>query len=347
MKREKTLLLSWVIGLLALLIVACDRGNGPAGTVELRGADSSETGKLTLPVLEPVTEDSRKVKLVATTGIIGDVVSAVAGNDAEVSVLMAPNQDPHGYQTTAADLRLAANADAVLVNGWRLEEGLIDDLENAAQDIPFVPVSAGIEARYYDAAGTGQPAGRIDPHVWLSPMNVIRWVDNIEQVLAALDPGRAESYAERAEEYRARLNALDAYAREQIEQIDISKRVLVTNHDAFGYFADTYGLSVIGTIIPGDSSLSEPSSRDLADLVDEMGRNSVCAIFVEHSASQRLASQLADELDHCSDVQVVSLYSGALGEQGSGAETYLTMMRANIDMIVSALSSGRDPLDAS
>jgi zinc/manganese transport system substrate-binding protein len=260
---------------------------------------------------------------------------------------MAPNQDPHGYQSTATDLRLAANADAVLVNGWRLEEGLIDDLENAAQDVPFVPVSAGIEARYYVAAGSGETSNRIDPHVWLSPINVIRWVDNIEQVLTTLNPGSAESYAERAEEYRARLNTLDAYAREQIEQIDISKRVMVTNHDAFGYFADTYGLSVIGTIIPGDSSLAEPGSRDLADLVDEMGRNSVCAIFVEQSASQRLASQLADELEHCSDVQVVSLYSGALGEEGSGAETYLTMMRANIDMIVSALSSGPDPLDTS
>lgn len=328
----------WVFSLLAVTLVAAsacqESGNaGDAGT-----SVGPASGELTLPHLVKVDDADRPIRIVATTGIIGDVASNIAGEDAVVDVLMAPNQDPHGYQSKAGDLQLAAQADVVLVNGWRLEEGLIDDLENAAGDVAIVPVSAGIKPRFFAGNDGGGQAQRIDPHVWLAPANVIVWVDNIESVLATLDPANAGAYGQRAEDYRAQLRGLDATIRKRLEPINPSQRVLVTNHDAFGYFADAYGFTILGTIIPGDSSLAEPGSRELADLIERMTEASVCAIFVEHSANQRIASQLATDLDQCDEVRIVALYSGALGQRGSGAETYLTMMDTNIDMIVDALA---------
>jgi zinc/manganese transport system substrate-binding protein len=321
----------WLLVLLSVASAACRQ----TGNLENDEPDvGSPSGELTLPGLAQVTDGDRPIQIVATTGIIGDVASNIAGEDAVVDVLIAPNQDPHGYQSKAGDLQLVAHADAVLVNGWRLEEGLIDDLQNAAGDVPIVPVSAGIKPRYFD--GSGQ-ANRVDPHVWLVPSNVIVWVDNIEYVLATLDPANSGSYAKRAEDYRSQLRDLDAYIQERLAPLGRSQRVLVTNHDAFGYFADAYGFTVVGTIIPGHSSLAEPASRELATLIERMREASVCAIFVEHSASQRLASQLATDLDYCDEVQIVALYSGAFGQRGSGADTYLTMMKTNIDMIVGAL----------
>jgi zinc/manganese transport system substrate-binding protein len=328
---------TWALWLIVMVIVACSPSEEPEASDETDHDHGAESSRLTLPDLErdPVTD--RAVRLVATTGIIGDVALAIAGDDAEVDVLMAPNQDPHGYKSTARDLQLAADSDMVLVNGWRLEEGLIDDLENAAGDVPIVPVSAGIDPRSFEDGDLGGTDHRTDPHVWLAPSNVIVWVDNIESMLSALDPSNSEAYAQRAEDYRSRLWELDAYARDQSAAIGDRKRVLVTNHDAFGYFADAYGFRVIGTIMPGDSPLAEPASRELTDLIDRMREASICAIFVEHSANENLAKQLATELDHCDEIQIVALYSGALGEMGSGAETYLTMMKANIDLIVTAL----------
>ena len=324
-----------------LLAAACAPDDGNGETIQAQSYVSGRSDELVLPELEAIPAGARRLQVVATTGIIGDVVSNIAGDDVDISVLMAANQDPHGYQTTAGDLRLAADADVVFVNGWRLEEGLIDDLNNAAGNTPFVPISAGIKARFFaGGAGSGGQSGeefRVDPHVWLAPSNVVQWVDNIELALIALDPDNAEKYQERSESYRGQLGDLETYYREQLEPIEPRRRTLVTNHDAFGYFADAFGFEVIGTVIPGGGTLAEPASRDLASLVQSMQEASICSIFVERSASQQLASQLAGDLDHCEQVQIVPLYSGALGEAGSGAESYLKMMRVNVDAIVNAL----------
>lgn len=337
LSRYKGIIQFGMFWLLVALAVACSTSNGPGASEDGQLGQVPENGVLALPELGGASAQVGTIRILATTGLIGDVTMAVAGEDAQVTVLMAPNQDPHGYQSTAADLRLAAASDAILVNGWRLEEGLLDDLENAAGDTPIVPISAGIVPRSFGASAIGDAGRGSDPHVWLSPLNVIEWTDNIEFVLSTLDPANAESYAERAQEYRSQLRDLDAHIRQQLAQLDESKRVLVTNHDAFGYFADAYGFKIIGTIIPGDSSLAEPASRDLAILVERMREASVCAMFAEYSANQRLATQLIADLDHCDDVQIVTLYSGALGDDGSGAQSYLAMMRTNVDLIVGAL----------
>lgn len=336
----KLLRLGW---LLLILVAACtsDAGTGESGISSNEG--TSQTFELVLPTLEPIPAGQRPVQVVATTGIIGDVVANIAGGAADVTALMAANQDPHAYHSTAGDLRMAADAHVVFVNGWRLEESLIDDLSRGASSTPTVPVSAGIEPRLFSAGASGSSQSnreyRVDPHVWLAPLNVLQWVNNVESTLMSLDPDNAEDYAQRAGAYRTKLRELDAYYRERLEAIAPERRVLVTNHDAFGHFADAYGFEVVGTVIPGDSTLAEPASGDVASLLQLMKENSICSIFVERSANQQLADQLAEDLDHCEVVQVVPLYSGALGEPGSGAESYLQMMRVNIGAIVDALQT--------
>jgi zinc/manganese transport system substrate-binding protein len=131
--------------------------------------------------------------------------------------------------------------------------------------------------------------------------------------------------------------ALDEYIRDQVRPIPAENRKLVTSHDSFGYFGRAYGFEIIGTLIPGLSTMAEPSASDLAALITEMREEGVCAIFVETIASDRLGQVVAGELSGCANVQVATLYTGALGEPGSGADSYIGMMRANVDTIVSAL----------
>lgn len=310
--------------------------------------------QLDLPDLQAVALNGRPLRVVATTSIIGDVVAQVAGDAVELTTLMGPGQDPHSYQPAAADLTAVARADAVFVNGWDLEEGLLDDLANIGEGAPLVPVSAGIaplafgehahedeHAPEEEQAGEGEHHhSGADPHTWLSVHSVMKWVENVAATLSALDPANAATYSANAEAYLAELKALDEYAHTQLATIPEEKRVLVTNHEAFGYFADAYEFEVLGTVIPGVSTVSEPSASDLATLIQAMQDEGVCAIFTETTVSDRLGNTVAAELTGCEDVQVVKLFTGALGPAGSGADSYVDMFRSNVDAIVSALSGG-------
>ena len=188
-----------------------------------------------------------------------------------------------------------------------------------------------------EADGDDHDHGSMDPHVWFSITNVSRWVDNVAQVLSELDPDNAATYTANAVAYQQELTALEEYAAEQLATIPESARIIVTNHDSFNYFAAAYDFTILGTIIPGGSTLAEPSASDLADLITTMEETGVCTIFTETTVSDTLAQTVAAELDGCSAVDVISLYTGAVGPAGSGADSYAGMMRANIDAIVSGL----------
>ncbi|RMG92323.1 MAG: zinc ABC transporter substrate-binding protein [Chloroflexi bacterium] len=305
------------MGVLVVLLAAC--GQKPA---------ASDTNMLTLPALSPVEREG-KLQVVATTSIIGDVVAQVGGDLIELTTLVAAGQDPHGYEPSAQALTAVANADVIFINGYDLEEGLLRTLQNTAEDVPFVPVSANISPRVLD--------GLPDPHTWLDPHNVKQWVENIEQTLSALDPENTAVYQQNATRYQTQLDQLITEIEQQISQIPPERRLLVTNHDALGYFADRYGFTIIGTVIPASSSLAEPSAADLTQLVNDMKEAGICTLFVESSVNDRLARAVAAELNFCDEVQVLTLYTGATGLPGSGAETYLGMMRANVTAIVSGL----------
>lgn len=314
---------------------------------------------LTLPELNAAELNGEPLRVAATTSIIGDVVAQVGGETIDLTVLMEPGQDPHSYEPAARDLTTVAESHLIFVNGWDLEEGLEDDLENIGEDVPVVAISANIEPLAFgEDAHDDHEAGEeheeneeheegdehdhdhsgADPHVWFSIHNVEQWVENVEHALSDLDPANAEVYKANAAAYLAELEALEDFAAEQLSQIPEDNRFLVTNHDSFSYFADEYGFTLLGTVIPGASTVAEPSASDLADLITEMEEHNVCTIFTETTVNDTLVQTVASELTGCDDVQVFKLYTGSVGSEGSGAESYIGMFRANVDAIVSGLN---------
>jgi ABC-type Zn uptake system ZnuABC Zn-binding protein ZnuA len=311
-------------------------GDGSTGDAQSLQA----LGVLELPVLAPAQLDGKPLRVVVTTGIIGDVISHIGVDVIELTILMQGGQDPHSYIPTAGDLAAVTGSHLIVVNGWDLEEGLVRDLENVGESVPIAPISAGITPRSYGESGRFVKSGP-DPHVWLNPNLVRQWVENAKEMLTTLDPTNATLFEDNAVIYMQELDRLIAYFDRQVALIPPEKRTLVTNHDSFGYFAEAYGFQIIGTILPGASTLSEPSARALVTLVDKMTAEKLCTIFVENSANDRLAKTAAAELSHCDDVQLVTLYSGSLGpfagDMSFSGDGYLAMMKANVDAIVAGL----------
>ncbi len=313
------------------VVIGCSPARpGVDGTVDDSGAP------LTLPELTAVDLGGEKLHVVATTSIVGDVVGQVGGEVIELTTLIEPGQDPHTFEPSVGQMTAAADSQVILVNGWDLEEGLIGDLSNIAQNAPLVSLSAGIKPLSLEKNGGGR-TGLTDPHVWLDPHLVREWVKNIEVLLTDLDPANAATYKRNGASYLTELTSLIDYADQQIETIPAGRRKLVTNHDAFGYFARAYDFEIVGTVIPATSTIAEPSSADLVRLLDQMREADVCTIFVESTANTQLAETVAAELESCTEVQVISLFSGALGPVGSDTGTYLGMMKANIDAIVAGV----------
>lgn len=326
----------WIF-LMLLLLAGCQAGGAGGDTPE-----AGELAPLTLPELEPAAlAEGQRLQVVATTNVIGDVVSQVGGEAIDLETLIGAGQDPHGYQPAPSDLIRAAEAQVIFINGWQLEEGLLQDLESGAGGVPLVPVSAGITPLPFGGAeeeGDEHGHGAADPHVWLDPHLVRQWVENVRLVLGTLDPANAAVYDANAAAYLEELDGLIQYAEEQLATIPAGRRQLVTNHESLAYFAEAFDFEVIGTVIPSVSTLSEPSAQSLAALVDRMEEAGVCTLFADNAVNQSLAEAAAAELESCPEVAVLPLYTGSLGAPGSGAESYVGMMRLNVDTIVAGLS---------
>jgi ABC-type Zn uptake system ZnuABC Zn-binding protein ZnuA len=318
---------------------------------------------LTLSACAPAQTESEeggsKLQVVATTTFVGDVVAEVGGESIDLTVMLAPGANPHAYEPTPQDIVAVADADVVFANGLDLEEFLDDLIANAGGDAELVHVSEGIELRYFDAdhehghehegeehhdeeehehegeehpdeEGDDQGA---DPHVWFDPNNVIVWTENIEATLSRLDPDNAATYQANADAYRAELKALDAWIREQVEQIPAENRKLVTDHTSFGYFADEYGFEQIGAVIDAPTTEAEPSGQQLAQLQDAILQYDVKAIFVGRDFDPTLSERVAED----TGVDLVPLYFGSLTPPGGEADTYLEFIRYDVEAIVEAL----------
>lgn len=316
-----------VAGVVLILMTSGCGGDALTGTGN--AAVDTTTAVLTLPPVPELTADGKPLQVLATTSIIGDVVRQVGGDAIDLAVLMAPGQDPHSFQPGATDLTAAADADVIFVNGWNLEEGLLEDLTAIGGAAAIVPVSAGIAPRLVGDAP--------DPHTWQDPAHVGQWVENIRLTLAAADPAHAPTFDANAAAYRAELERLNEEVRVTLAAIPAARRVLVTNHDNLGYFAAAYDFEVIGAVIPSVSALAEPTAAGLADLARLMADNGLCTLIVEQAADERLAHALEGELEQCDGVDLLSLYTDALGPPGSGAETYLGLMRANAATLAAGL----------
>ena len=266
---------------------------------------------------------------------MADWVENVGGEHVEVFSLVPVGVDPHGFQPGARDVAKVADADLVLSVGLGLEESWLRELlQNAARD-PGAIVELGevidpielaeTEAEEGDEEHDDHGHGLYDPHFWFDPLRVQRVVSDIAARLAALDPGRADAYRANADAYNARLDELHAWTEEQVGAIPAERRLLVTSHDSLGYFAERYGFEVVGVILSITTEV-EPSAAALIELSDEIGEYGVPAVFGETTVSERLADALATE----SGAVLVRLYSGSLGTEGSGAETYIEMLRTNV-----------------
>lgn len=286
---------------------------------------------LVVPSLTPVDEGKRPF-IVATTSIIGDVVAQVGGEAIDLTVLMAAGQDPHSYEPAAQQLTAVSTSDIIFVNGWDLEESLIRSLVAIGDDVPLVPVSAGIEPLAFNGNET-----LADPHVWFDVANVKQWTTTIADSLSTIDPANADIYAANATAYQAELDELDSYLHEAMDSIPAENRRLVTNHGAFNYFANAYDVEIVGTVIPSLSALAEPSAGEMAALISIMNAQNICAIFTETTLSDNLAQTMAAELDGCEKTAVSKLYTGAIGTADSGANSYISMMKANADAITNGL----------
>lgn len=285
--------------------------------------------------------DTDSLRVVVTTTVLGDVVSNVAGDAVMVEVLVPIGADPHDFQLSARQAAALQTADLVVVNGLGLEDGLRDVLESAASEganvfevaplLDPLPFAGDHEHEEEDHEDEGDEA--LDPHVWLDPIRMADAARLLGEELAELDP--EGGHIERATEYAARLEAVDEDVRAILAGVDETRRKLVTNHDALGYFADRYGLTIVGVVIPGGSTLAEPSSADLAALVDTMRTEGVTAIFGETTEPRALADAVADAAG--ADVVVVELLTGSLGGPGSGAETLVDMLLSNATLIADAL----------
>ena len=269
--------------------------------------------------------------IVVTTNILGDVVSHIVGDSADVQVLMKPNADPHSFGVSAQDAAAMEHADLIVANGLGLEEGLQSNVDNAKnQGVPVLEVGEHIDVIDYSP---GVP----DPHFWTDPARMIAATEVIEaELIKELDPSLTESITQSAQHYREELVALDEEVTELLSGVAPENRKLVTNHNVFGYLASRFNYTVIGTIIPGGSTLAAPSASDLNDISTAIEDNNVPAIFTDTSSPQRLAEVLASNAGI--DAQVVSIFTESLTDADGKAPTYISMQKINAERIASTLS---------
>ena len=296
--------------------------------------------------------------VVVTTNILGDVVENLVGDELRVVTIMAVGSDPHEFQASAQQVAQIGAADGLIVNGAGFEEGLLDVIESAAGDgVPVFEAIGAIETIAFDDGShdehgadehddedededghidEGEHQG-VDPHFFTDPARMALAADGIVAFLIAnVDGVDATALKTNAASYIAQLEALDAEVEGLLVAIPSDRRVLVTNHEVFGYFADRYGFEVAGTIIPGGSTADGADARALAELAELIEHEGVPAIFADTSSSGELAATLADEVG---DIGVVELFSESLGSDGSDGATYLDMVRTNATRIANALSS--------
>lgn len=281
-----------------------------------------------------------KLKIIATTTLVGDVVSQVGGDLIDLSVLLPVGADPHSFSPAPKDIARVADADLVFANGVGLEAFLDNLIESAGAQERVISVSegialmaSGIDHAEDESAEHPEEHGSYDPHTWTSPRNVMVWVQNIASELSRLDPDNANTYERNAAAYSAQLADLDTWIREQTDTIPQNSKKIVTDHALFGYYAAAYGFQQVGALIPGYSTLSEPSAQDLAQIQDAIQQYKVKAIFVGKSVNPALATRVAED----TGTLLVSVFTGSLSEPGGEAGTYLDYMRYNTTAFVTGL----------
>lgn len=283
---------------------------------------------------------SHRPLIVVTTNILGDVVSEIARDQAEVVTLMRPNADPHSFEISAQQAARMQSATLLVSNGLGLEEGLQQHLDSAS-DAGVAQFVAGdvIDTIDYAPAASETENPTVDPHFWTDPRQMIAVARELGTALSAIEGIDAQALAQSTAAYTRQLEQLDADMQAAFDAITPQHRKLVTNHHVFGYLATRFDFDIVGAIIPGGSTLAAPSASDLRDLVDAIEAAQVSTIFADSSQPDRLVQVLADEAQL--HVDVVALFTESLTEASGEAGSYLAMMRANTERISTGLAPTR------
>lgn len=286
-----------------------------------------------------------KINVVTTIGMITDIVKNVGGEQVDVVGLMGPGVDPHLYKPTAKDIQRLGSADIIFYNGLHLESKMADILGNMSGDTKTVAVTDRISKELLLSPPGFQE--QYDPHLWFDVSLWMKAVENVRDTLTQYKPEFKTEINKNAEVYLGELAELHQYVKTQAERIATKQRVLVTAHDAFNYFGKAYGFEVRG--LQGISTVAEASIADLQDLATFIVERRIAAIFVESSVSVRnIEAVKASVRSKGFEVQIGgTLFSDAMGSEGTTEGTYIGMVRHNIDTIVKSLTEELDLPDRS
>ena len=275
----------------------------------------------------PKSIDSR-LKVLTSTTFLADIAQNVAGERVQVDALLPIGMDPHAYQAAPADVAKIAESNLLILNGLEYEHFIESLLENAGGERLIIEATADLSPR--EDSGSEHS---VDPHMWLDPNLVITYVKNIRAGLIQIDAEGAETYKTNADAYIAHLKELDAWIVEQVNTIPAERRLLVTNHEALGYFAERYGFEVVGAVIPSMSTDAGTSAKEMSTLIEQIKSAGAPAIFLGEVENSDLANQIAAETNAkvVDDLYLESLTAGA------PAATYIDMMKHNVSRIVDAL----------
>ena len=294
---------------------------------------------------------AQRPRVLATTSIVGDVVRAVGGNAVELTVWMGPGMDPHTFEPAPREVAALARADLVFVNGGGLETFLDALLSGNRKEgrkeinlFEALPEGTHIEhephgeeekeeTEHHHHAGCAH-AGE-DPHVWFDPLLVARWTETIAEALAAQDSAQADAYRARAGAYRAQLEELHRWIEAEVASVPAGARRFVTDHDEFAYFARRYGFTITGALLPNVTTAAESSAREMARLEQLIRETGTRVLVVGVGVNPTLATRVARD----TGLRLATLYTGALGETGGRAGTYLDAMRYNVTALVGALKA--------
>jgi manganese/zinc/iron transport system substrate-binding protein len=288
------------------------------------------------PAVKPVTEGSAAPKVVATVGMAADVARQVGGPEVEIVAMMGPGVDPHLYRPTAGDLRELETADVVLAVGLelegRMEEALVRLRERGKQ---VVLLGEGLPTG--DLREVSGFKGRFDPHVWFDVSIWAKTAPLVAEALTKVDPDGGEEYKSAAKSYQERMAVLDDWVKRKTGEVPPAQRVLVTAHDAFGYFGRRYGFEVLG--IQGTSTATEASTAEISRLAGIIASRKVKAVFVETSVPRNTVEALQRAVQAKGWTVKIgpSLFSDAMGDPGTPEGTYEGMVRHNVLSIVESL----------
>lgn len=280
---------------------------------------------------------NRQIKIIATTTMIADLVANAGKNRVSVESLMGPGVDPHSYEPRESDVSRLMNADVVFYNGIHLEGKMADLLEESAKKKNIYAIADGLKQMDIRIdAQTNAP----DPHIWFNVELWMKALDFVTSKLIEIDPDNSGIYESNNKSHMATLNELHKYVKIQSEKIPASQRVLITAHDAFGYFGNAYGFQVRG--VQGINTVAEANSGEIGNLATFMVKNKIKAFFVESSVPRKNLEKLREVATLIDPNFVIStggeLFSDALGPANANSGTYEGMVRHNIDTITKALA---------